>query len=549
MVEDKPSAGIGIDLGSSSVRVSLYNFTNDKVIACSVTPVPYYYTSESVNWKYTQSTQEILEGIHKCFNELHLEDYKIKGCGVGATCSLAIFRKENAVLEPWNFEDPGKNVVFWMDSIATNETQQINELAGSDIRAHMGGNFVPEMAIPKLKHFINLLENNNNTSSFELMDLHRYIAMALAQEYGWDYGKVCNAPNTNAVGHDGELAGWSIDFYQNVVQLPQNITIGPLTCPHKLDGDIPKISSCIDCYSNWFALLSTNIKNSLFVVGGTSTCYLQASTEFNHNIPGIWGPFANILDPSDYFSVYEAGQSCTGKLIEHLFNTHPASSHLDSKDLPLLFTQIDHFIEKAEQTTGTSIHMQTKHMFFYGDLEGNRTPYADPAMSGMFIGETTDTTFRNLVYKYVCILEFIAFQVKHMLSIFNDLNEKSNINELQFCGSQAKNERLLHLIALLNPSLKIQIPQMDVALIGAYGSYLMGKASTLEKSIVEVVHNYTYPYVLRQQDNVLLQDLLEVKYEIYFEMAEQQKNYRQRVNSALNSSINIGKDLFKSLPI
>ncbi|GAV48487.1 hypothetical protein ZYGR_0I07840 [Zygosaccharomyces rouxii] len=533
MLENKQTAGVGIDLGSSSVRVSLFDFQNDQLLAYNIKPVPYYFTPESVNWKYTQSSREILIAIDQCFCELNLGEFEIKSCGVGATCSLAIFQTNENVLKPWNLDDPDKNVVFWMDSIAIEETKEVNKLATSEERAHMGGSFVPEMAIPKLKHFINLLKNNDDNSTFEIIDLHRYVAMNLAQKNGWDYRNVCNFPNLNKIGHDGELAGWTSTFYEKVLQLPSNIMIGPKEYPQNFAVREPKVSSCIDCYSNWFALLPKILQDSLFIVGGTSTCYLYASSEFSHRIPGVWGPFSNILDRSDRFSIYEAGQSCTGKLIEHLFKTHPASSHMDTKQWPQLFTQINDFIEKVEQDTQDSIHMQTKHMFFYGDLDGNRTPYADPSMSGMFIGETTDTSFRNLVYKYVCILEFIAFQIKHMLAIFNTLNGKTDINNLLFCGSLAKNQRLLNLLSLLNPRLKITMPQMDVSLMGAYGSYLMGKASALDNPIVQVAHNQTYSYRPPKIMNELLVDLLEVKYQIYFSMAEQQRMYREQVNDVI----------------
>lgn len=533
MVSDKQTAGIGIDLGSSSVRVGLFDFQNDRLIDCKIRPVPYYFTPESVNWKYTQSSREILVAINQCFHELDIQKFDIKSCGVGATCSLAIFQKNDNVLKPWNLDDPDKNVVFWMDSTAVQETNEVNKFATFEEKAHMGGNFVPEMAIPKIKRFINTLKNIGNNSTFEIIDLHRYIAMILAQENGWDYANVCNVPNLNKIGHDGELGGWSSTFYENVLQLPPNIIIGPQL--QRYPEQEVKVSSSIDCYSNWFALLQPILQNSLFVVGGTSTCYLYASFEFNHHIPGVWGPFSNILDHSDHFSVYEAGQSCTGKLIEHLFKTHPASSNINTENWPQLFNQIDDFIEKMEQHTNESIHLQTKHMFFYGDLDGNRTPYADPSMSGMFIGETTDTSFRDLVYKYVCVLEFIAFQIKHMLSIFNTLNNQSDITNLLFCGSLAKNKRLLNLVFLLNPQLKITMPQMDAALMGAYGSYMMGKASASEKSIVELAHNQTYSYTAPRITEELLVDLLGVKYQIYFSMAEQQRKYRQQINHVIEN--------------
>lgn len=50
-------------------------------------------------------------------------------------------------------------------------------------------------------------------------------------------------------------------------------------------------------------------------------------------IPGVWGPYYNAMFPNLWLS--EGGQSATGKLLDHIIDTHPASAlirnQLDSK--------------------------------------------------------------------------------------------------------------------------------------------------------------------------------------------------------------------------
>ncbi|AQZ14120.1 MPA43 (YNL249C) [Zygosaccharomyces parabailii] len=537
-LRNQVEAGIGIDLGSSSVRVGLFNFQNNTLIDFKVKQVSYYFNPESTNWKYTQSSREILDAIEQCLTELITDKYQIKSCGVGATCSMVLFKKKDTSLLPWNFDSHHKNVVFWMDSIAITESQELNQICKPEIRASMGGSFVPEMGIPKLKHLINLMERETINLSIEVFDLHRYIGWHLAKKFQWDYHHLCNSPNLNGIGHDGELAGWSPTFYEEVVKLPPNITIGPTDTNKLPNTNSTNIATCIDCYANWFALLSPRLKHSLFIVGGTSTCYLYASTKITHNIPGVWGPFSNILNDSDDFSIYEAGQSCTGKLIEHLFKSHPASSQLHNKSWPQLFRQIEECIQNIESETKCSIHLSTKHMFYYGDLEGNRTPYADPQMSGMFIGETTDKSFKDLVYKYVCVLEFIAFQIKHMMTLFNELQGNTPIDEINFCGSQAKNQRILNLITLLNKRVTIKVPIMNVSLMGVFGSYVMGKASSIQTSIMDVPNNETSTYKPCIEQADLLARLLGTKYDIYLDMAKQQKTYREKMDKTITDYFN-----------
>lgn len=535
-------AGIGIDLGSSAVRVGIYDLEDDSELGNVREQVPYYYHRESPLWEYTQRTDEIVAAIESCFIKLKIEQYDIKSCGVSATCSLAIFIKDKDYLLPFSGLEGNEeqNVVFWMDSTARKECELLNDSCSQNFKDIMGGGFIPEMAIPKILRLSNYLKTANrlNDKPIVVMDLHRYIAYQIAKQYGWDFQKLANFPNANGAGHDGELSGWSSNFYTDYLKLPSQLIIGPEPGVNKNSENSPvKAASCIDCYSSWLSLCSSNSMRSLFIVGGTSTCFLLA-TRRQDSIPGVWGPFTNILHEGNEFNLYEGGQSCTGRLIEHLLETHPASSSVPKQNWASLLEKIDHQIADIEETSGSSIHMKTKHMFFYGDLQGNRTPYADPAMSGSFIGETTDVSFTNLIYKYVCILEFLAFQIKYMVSVFNNNDKEVKIDELRICGSQARNRRLLTLISFINNNIPIRLPTADADLSGVLGAYLLGKCASSDKPLIELIQQKVDSrniddFTTDARVDPSLSKLLDTKYEIHLDMAEQQIRYRQAVDRSL----------------
>ena len=46
-------------------------------------------------------------------------------------------------------------------------------------------------------------------------------------------------------------------------------------------------------------------------------------------IKGVWGPYYNAMFPGLWLS--EGGQSATGKLIDHIIDTHPATSKIYKK--------------------------------------------------------------------------------------------------------------------------------------------------------------------------------------------------------------------------
>lgn len=535
----KLRAGIGIDLGSSAVRVGVYSLDDDRELGNVRKEVRYYYHQDSKLWEYTQSTSEIIAAIEDCFTRLKIEEYDIKSCGVSATCSLAIFAEVGDTLVPFSGLRGNKehNVVFWMDSTSKKECQLLNETCDQHFRDFMGGRFIPEMAIPKIIRLSNHLraEGLSYDERIIVMDLHRFIAYQIAKWYDWDFSTLINAPNANGVGHDGELSGWCGSFYTRYLQLPPNIVIGPEPDNGKCsEGKPVKIASCIDCYSSWLSSCSPSLMGSLLIVAGTSTCFLLAS-KMQDTIPGIWGPFNSILHDSQTFSLYEGGQSCTGRLIEHLLQSHPASSSAPKRDWPSLLEKIEALIIEIEKKSGCSIHMKTRHMFFYGDLQGNRTPYADPAMSGSFIGETTDISFTDLIYKYVCILEFLAFQIKYMVSVLSR-DHKTEIVELRICGSQAKNTRLLSLIYQIT-KIPIKLPTADADISGVTGAYLLGKCAMSNKQMIEIIEEKginkgVKNFTADVQDERILK-LLETKYEIHLDMAKQQLRYRQAVDEAI----------------
>ena len=467
--------------------------------------------------------------------------YNVKSCGVSATCSLAIFERVHTseALIPYPNEN---NVIFWMDSSATDECEWLNAECSKQLLDYLGGRFVPEMGIPKLKYFLNEYSHRQD-KRFHIFDLHQYIAYELGRLYQWNIDGLLRGENINGIGNDGEASGWSSSFYKNIMNIPSNVIIGPVGLVSKKVISTTVVRSCIDSYASWFAVSPPFLERSLFMIAGTSSCYMYGTPVSNTKIPGVWGPFNNILDDKGDFSVYAAGQSCTGKLIEHLFESHPCARKIlkSGADIYQVLEQTIHGIEKKK---GLSIHILAKDMFFYGDYEGNRTPFADPRMKGSFIGETTDTSILNLTYKYISILEFLSFQTKLIIDTFQSQKACIRIQELRISGSQARNERLLSLISLVNNGMSINRPRDNVDMMGIKGAYILAKSANEKKQLVDVIRERDVgddnekfqplsEYCLGN-DSTLLKNLLCVKYRIHLDMAKQQKYYYKLVDEVIS---------------
>lgn len=65
------------------------------------------------------------------------------------------------------------------------------------------------------------------------------------------------------------------------------------------------------------------------MICGTSTCHMLLSDQ-QVFVKGVWGPYLGAMVPDMW--LLEGGQSATGKLIDHVIDTHPATGKLNIPD-------------------------------------------------------------------------------------------------------------------------------------------------------------------------------------------------------------------------
>jgi len=540
----------GVDVGSSAIRVAVID-DSGQILHVETEKLDYHQSK--VNPKFvTQSSTQIYQNYEKCMGRITRKlgsDTVVRSIGCAATCSMAVMKRSaNGELVPYpvnyGFTDPDQNIVFWMDSRASKEAKDMNKLLEKkSVLDYYGGALIEEMAIPKAKYLIdNILDEDIDDIVF--FDLHDFLTYTIAQNSPQIEHIVHASNKGNPVALDGELKGWSISFLKSIGldQLAKDNfrSIGRLEKSNEVDFlPIPVAGSklattadgkvicqgVIDCYSSWIASCGKDFLNTLTMVAGTSTCFLLA-----HNVPtpvtGIWGPYYGIIDG---YLVSEGGQSTTGKLIEHLFETHPAFKELESMGANV-FQSLEKLIDEYEKDGG-NIHFQSKEMFLYGDLSGNRTPYADGDMRGAFIGESTDTSIKDLVLRYVCILEFLALQTKQILQMLSS----HHIKKIIISGSQAKNQRLVKLLALVT-GLPVEVSNSNPEFAGAKGASYLGLSAYKDIPIAELIETLNQQgqvYDSKRDGNQKLVNLLEVKYKVMVDMAEKQREYRSWVSRAL----------------
>ncbi|OWB55742.1 hypothetical protein B5S28_g1620 [[Candida] boidinii] len=438
-------------------------------------------------------------------------EYKIRSICGSATCSQVIMQREYtngskdrsyfaSFSANLNSDDLNQDIIMWMDKRASEQADQLNSIF-KDTEYLANYEFMAEMSMPRLKYLYDNLSSEvfKTLVIFELSDFISYMLITnndseFINSYRnrVDSGEIhSNIRYSNAkIGVDGTLKGFDKTFYKTlkIDVKPDNIGCIENILYEANTKEFPKIpylgqkmayankhlfsdlgyqvgdeeivvsNGTIDCYSGLIStfLLSKidSSETTLAISAGTSTCMMLIEQSENHSSGkpvGVWGPFDSLVKNCN---IYEGGQSSSGYLFNVLFKVHPAIPELlklyegSEHQNCTIFEKLDKYIEGRIISLGLTncFHLNSRK-FFYGDYLGNRTPFNNPNITGSYIGQTDDYSINDLANKYLCIIEFLAFQIKFIVDSFGSKDKQ--IQNIVIFGSQSKNNTLIKLIRTL----------------------------------------------------------------------------------------------------
>ena len=341
----------------------------------------------------------------------------------------------------------------------------------------------------------------------------------------------------------GEKCGVLSEKAANELGLPAGIAVG---------------SGVIDAYAGWVGTVGAKVKlqgsalspdyasndrnqafTRLAAVAGTSTCHIAMSPAPVF-VKGVWGPYRDVLMPD--FWMAEGGQSATGELLKHVLETHPAFqqtlSIAESYNSNIYDYLNEHLRDMQTKQKAPTISYLGRHFFFYGDLFGNRSPIADPRMTGAVIGLSSDKSMDGLALFYYATMEFIALQTHQIIVAMNKSGHQ--IKSIFMSGSQCQNAILMSLMASAC-DMPVLIPQYVHAAV-VHGAAMLGaKAASADKNgktepLWDIMDRMSKPgrAVLPTKDHHE-KELLAVKYKVFLEQCESQQTYRGDVDKVVQS--------------
>lgn len=520
----------GVDVGTGSARAVIID-QSGSILGLAERPITRQELKEN---HITQNSTEIWDAICYCvktaLSHSNVNPENVLGIGFDATCSLVAIREGDespqAVGPDWgnNLE----NVILWMDHRADVETIEINA-TGDESLKYVGGQMSIEMELPKMKWLKNNMpcdDDIDNTPIFNKCKFYDLADYLTKKATGLDTRSMSSVVCKQGYIPNGitNRNGWSKDFLE-LVDLPElaednfrrlggldgvngkylsaGETVGPLNAQAALELGLSENcfvgSGVIDAYSGWIGTVAapTNVPipelskqdedkfgmgkavGRLAAVAGTSTCHICIE-ETEILVPGVWGPYRDVLGKG-YWAA-EGGQSMTGALLAHVLSTHPAYTELGVASETSNLSKFDYLNSKLEQLIKSrnerSVVSLAKHLFFYGDFHGNRSPIADPNMRASIIGQSMDVSLDSLAIEYLAACEFIGQQTRHIVETMQ--NSGHSIKAIFMSGGQCRNGLLMRLLADCT-GLPIVIPRyIDASVV--FGTAMLG-AVAAEDSI------------------------------------------------------------------
>jgi len=541
---------IGVDVGTSSVRAGLFS-VDGTLIANNSHPIKLWKPQDDF---VEQSSEDIWQSccitIHNIVKESGINPSSIIGIGFDATCSLVVLGKDNkpVTVSPSKLDE--QNVIVWMDHRAIGEAEEINT-KNHAVLHYVGGKISPEMQTPKL---LWLKRNLPDTwaRAEKFFDLSDYLVYRAT---GVDVRSLCTTTcKWTYMGHESvngseSIGSWDASYF-NQIGLSDIVNdgfkkIGTRVRPvgESVGNGLTETSakelglfsgtsvgvSIIDAHAGGLGLLGCPIEDDtsltdsrLVLVGGTSSCHLIVSDEPKF-VPGVWGPYYSAMVPNLWMT--EGGQSATGSLIDHIVFSSRISTEiieLAKQNTCSVYDILNQRLESmCEDKGGIQISQLTTDVHVLPYFLGNRSPRANPNLTGSISGMRLSANIDELALLYLATIQAIACGTRHIIETMN--SSGYTISTILATGGGSKNKLFIAEHANITKCKIVLSDQPEAVLLGSamIGSVAGNYYSSLNEAMVRMskTGEIVYP-------NTNLNEFYDKKYKVFLTMYNHDMEYR-----------------------
>ncbi|NJD02741.1 MAG: xylulose kinase [Ruminiclostridium sp.] len=452
----KPPYALGIDMGTSSVRVAIFDLKGKSVVFRDE-PYPLYTPySGWAEQKPEEWWDALCKASRKAIEDSGIKPEDIIGISADTTCCTVLLVDENI--------DPIRPAIMWMDIRASKQAKRITESGHPALKYNGYGNVSSEW-MPCKALWLKENESEKYNKAAHVIECIDWVMYRLT-------GRLTASINTTSARwyFDKTAGGWPHEFYtkiglEDLIQkFPKDIlalgeVAGKLTKAAADDlGLVPGIPVGEGGADAFVGMVGLNVvePGRLALITGSSHLHLGLSDKEIH-MPGIFGSYPDAVVPG--LSMFEGGQISTGSIV-NWFKTNMCG-----------------YVEKIAKERGCSIYTVlneeaeklpagSEGLIVLDYFQGNRTPHTDADVRGLIYGLSLKHT---PVYIYKAIIEGICYGTEHIFQSFRKAGFSPK--EVYICGGAVKSKLWLETHANVS-NIPIFIPEVSEA--PSLGSAILG---------------------------------------------------------------------------
>lgn len=466
---------MGIDAGTESVRVGLYDLEGNE-IAFAATPYPTYHPQNG--WAEQDPHDwwsSLIASVKKALQNAGVTKDYIKGISLDATaCSVVLCMNDGT---------PLRRSLIWMDVRASEEARFISSIQNDSLKYNGYGNVSPEW-MPCKALWLKKNEPENYHKAEKILEFADWYMYKLTGRWT---GNICNT--TTRWYYNRHEGGWPVEFYESIdlgdilEKFPKEIydlgePIGGLTKEAAkelgLNEGTPVGQGGVDAFIGLIGLGVTE-PGRIGLITGTSHCIMALSKDEFH-APGVFGSFPDAVIPG--YQMIEGGQISTGAIIKW-FKTHFC------KDLEEEAERQNMSVYDLLTPLAQKLPPGSEDLLVLDYWQGNRTPHVDPNIRGLIYGLSLNHRREHI---FRAIMEGIAYGTEQILQVFK--KNGIDVQEISIAGGATNSPLYLQIHADVSnlpiyvPNV-LQAPCLGSAILASVGS---GYYSNIQEAAKNMVH-------------------------------------------------------------
>ncbi|MEM7041953.1 MAG: FGGY-family carbohydrate kinase [Pseudomonadota bacterium] len=488
---------MAIDVGTGSARAAVFDRQGGK-LGRAAHPIRMNRPDAAIA---EQSSDDIWRAVCLAAKEARkmaaVGPSAIVGIGFDATCSLVVLDADGRPVSVSDSGDPTLDIIAWLDHRALAEAEDCTA-SGHHILDYLGGSMSPEMQIPKLMWLKRRLPERWRKVG-RLFDLADFLTWRATGSEKRSHGTL--TCKWTYLGHENQ--GWQTDFLAEMgladllergglpeTAAPVGSDLGPLSKGAAEDlgltVDCRVGAGLIDAHAGVLGGLAGRLSGSdvelrrqAALMIGTSSSVMALSPDPTF-IRGAWGPHFGAVLPGCW--VYDAGQSASGALLDHIVRSHGEGGEPDAAMHRRIVDRIIELRSEEGGQFGSGLHVLP-------DFHGNRSPLAAPSAVGVLSGLRLDTSFDGLCRLYWRAAVGLALGIRQILENLDA--HGFAIERLHAAGGHTKSPALMQLYADATGCTLIETDDDDTVLRGT--AAVAASAAGLHQDLSKAAGVYAQP--------------------------------------------------------